>query len=328
MGVARRWVFPILRILIFAVIAVTLVKLAFFGETDERADPLQPTGTLSDPVVRVSEGTIANDVKVTATVSADTAVTSRATAAGTIKKVLVGVGAQVAAATPVATVSVETPQTDGSVRTTTATVTAGAVGTVSAVPVIVGQVVAVGDAITTVAPPTFHVSGSLEPAVRYRLLNKPTEAQVTISGGPAPFTCTGLSITTPLPGASGGSTSDSDSSGSTGGSTTTVRCAVPDGVTVFDGLSARMTIDGGRAENALIVPTTAVQGRSVSGTVWLKSTTGASVATAVQLGLTDGRHVQVTGGLKAGDRVLRFVPSSSSSSGGASSTSASTGSGG
>ena len=40
MGIARRWVFPILRLVVFAAIAAALVKLAFFGGFGgETADP-------------------------------------------------------------------------------------------------------------------------------------------------------------------------------------------------------------------------------------------------------------------------------------------------
>ena len=62
--------------------------------------------------------------------------------------------------------------------------------------------------------------------------------------------------------------------GSGTGSQTTVRCAVPAEVTVFTGLAADITIAGGKAENVLVVPTTAVKGSAQTGTVWLSVQVG------------------------------------------------------
>jgi multidrug efflux pump subunit AcrA (membrane-fusion protein) len=304
-GIARRWVLPILRLVVFAAIAAALVKLAFFGGFGgETADPAVPTGAVTDPVVSVESGTIVNDVVLDASVQADPAVAVRATLAGEIRKVLVTAGQTVAANTPVAQLRAETPNPDGTTSVRTATVTAGAAGTLSALPILVGQSVAVGDTLAQVAPPTFSVTASLPPAQQYRLLNKPTEGSVAITGGPAPFTCTGLTISTPLAG-SGGDAADSGSSAQK----TTVRCAVPGDVTVFGGLAAKLTISGGKAENVLVVPTTAVEGSAGSGVVYVPAADGGAPAKqAVKLGLTDGKQVQITEGLKAGDTILAFVP--------------------
>ena len=125
--------------------------------------------------------------------------------------------------------------------------------------------VSVGEEVGQVAPPTFNVTATLSPEQQYRLLNKPTEAEVQVTGGPAPFICTGLTITTPLAGAGSGGDGES---GGTGGSTTTVRCAVPADVTVFAGLTAKVTIAGGIAENVLTVPLTAVEGAAQTGIVY------------------------------------------------------------
>ncbi len=47
MGIARTWIFPILRMLLVAIIAVALIKLAFFPDRPAEADPAQPTGRSS-----------------------------------------------------------------------------------------------------------------------------------------------------------------------------------------------------------------------------------------------------------------------------------------
>ena len=69
-----------------------------------------------------------------------------------------------------------------------------------------------------------------------------------------------------------------------------------------------MTIAGGRAENVLVVPTTAVRGAAQSGTVWVMSADGATEERPVALGLTDGTQVQITQGLAEGDEILEFAP--------------------
>lgn len=313
-GIARKWVFPIIRILIFLAIAAALIKLAFFGGFGTAStDSALPTGAVSDPTIQVDLGSIANDVVLDATVQADPAVAVRATLAGEIRKVLVTAGQNVDASTPVLTIRSETPNADGTTSIKTVTVVAGAAGTLSSLPVLAGQTVAVGDTVAQVAPPSFSVTASLLAAQQYRLLNKPSEGSTAITGGPAPFTCTGLTITTPLAGSStsAGAGSGDGGSGSTSGtgSTATVRCAVPAGVTVFSGLAAKLTIDGGKADNVLVVPTTAVEGAAGSGSVYLPSASGGKPAKqAVTLGLTDGVNVEITGGLKKGDTILQFVP--------------------
>lgn len=319
-GVMRRWVFPVLRLVVFAAIAVALVKLAFFSGATAGADGISPTGVVAEPTTTVQSGSIRNDLTLDATVFADAAAPVRATAAGEVTKVAVAQGAAVDAATPVAVVKQQlaTPAADGSPRYGTVTITAGAAGTLSAVDVLVGQQVAVGDVLAQVAPPTFNVSGSIAAVQQYRLLSKPTEAKVTIAGGLEPFTCTGLTVSAPLAGANTGSDGSAQGAapsagasvptGSGGGAT--VRCAVPAEVTVFAGLAAKLTISAGSADGALIVPATAVEGAGAAGTVYRPAAGGGEpTPVKVQLGIFDGQQVQIVSGLKKGDEILEFVPS-------------------
>ena len=54
MSVARRWVFPIIWMVIFAVIGAALVKIAFFPDsTASGSDGLEPTGQVIEPQVPV-----------------------------------------------------------------------------------------------------------------------------------------------------------------------------------------------------------------------------------------------------------------------------------
>ncbi|MCI0155958.1 efflux RND transporter periplasmic adaptor subunit [Leifsonia shinshuensis] len=329
----RRWVFPVIRIVLVAAIAVALVKLAFFpsGES-QAADPATPTGELTDPVTTVATGTIVNDVTVTGSVVADDAVAVRAAAAGTVNKVQATAGQPVEAGAVLFDIKVETPRDpvtetgpDGSQIVTErkplvryVEVAAPIAGVLSSLPVLAGQSVAIGDAVGSVAPPSFSVSAKLPAEQQYRLIHRPTEATVTVTGGPAPFVCTGLSITTPPATASDTAPNAAPGGGAGGGdSTTTVRCAVPAEVTVFAGLKADVTISAGRAENVLTVPTTAVKGSAEKGIVYVPDDKGGSPAEVpVTLGLTDGTSVEVTSGVKEGDSVLQFVPGAPTPQGG------------
>jgi multidrug efflux pump subunit AcrA (membrane-fusion protein) len=309
MGITRKWVFPIIRIVILLVIAGALGKLAFFSAATAATDPTQPTGQVTEPMTTVEAGTITNDVTLSGTVTADPAIPVKATLAGSVKKVLANTGQAVAANTPIVTLRSETVAADGITPVIkTVTVTAGSAGILSSIAVIGDQVVAVGDPIGQVAPPGFGVTGTLQADQQYRLLNRPTEAKVAITNGPAPFTCTGLTISTPLAGAASGvSASDGSSPAATSGGTT-IHCAVPAGVTVFAGLAAKLTISGGVAENVLVVPITAVEGTAQTGVVYSTKPDGSTETRPVTLGLNDGKNVQITTGLKKGDQILQYVP--------------------
>jgi multidrug efflux pump subunit AcrA (membrane-fusion protein) len=306
-GIARKWVFPIIWMVVFAVIAAALVKVAFFPDAAEAETPAFPTGEIVEPQIPVMLGTIRNDVVLDGTVNADAAVPVKATKNGEVTKVLVAPGSPVAPDTKLLTIKSETANADGSISTRYTTVTAGAAGVLSSFPVLVGQMVSVGEDVGQVAPPTFNVTASLSPELQYRLLNKPTEAEVQVVGGPAPFICTGVTITTPLAGAGSGGSGDGETGG-TGGSGTTVRCTVPAGVTVFSGLSASMTLAGGIAENVLTVPITAVEGTAQTGIVYAVLPDGSTEQREVTLGINDGISVEVVDGVAEGDLVLQFVP--------------------
>jgi multidrug efflux pump subunit AcrA (membrane-fusion protein) len=133
-----------------------------------------------------------------------------------------------------------------------------------------------------------------------------------VTGGPAPFTCTNLTVTTPLAGAGTGGSPDDPGTGDPGagaGSGTTARCVVPADVLVFPDLVAQLTISAGVAENVLVVPVTAVLGAAESGVVYVVDPdTGETEERTVTLGLSDGINVEVVDGLEEGELVMQFVP--------------------
>lgn len=330
MGVWRKWIFPTIRIVLVAVIAIALAKLAFFPDRAEAdAETLSPTGSVSEPQVPVARGSIANDVVLTGTVNADAAAPVKATGTGAVDEVFAAAGQQVAAGQKLYDIKVpdeveptETVGPDGMPTMTTPKpsfhfekVLAPTAGVLSSLDVITGQPVATGDVTGQVAPPSFNVTATLSPEQQYRLTSAPTEALVTIAGGPAPFTCSGLVISTPSSGAGGGAGAAGAAAGAGGAGSgaeasggTTVRCTVPGDVRVFPGLSAQVKISAGSAADVLVVPITAVEGGAETGVVWLVTPDGERVEQPVKLGLSDGTQVEVVEGVAEGDQVLQFVP--------------------
>ena len=320
MGITRRFIFPTVRIILWAVIAVALVKIAFAGAAvTTAADPLRPTAEIVEAHVAATAGTITNKVTVKAAVVADAATPVRATLAGTVTKLLAKDGQQVDAGTAILLITLETPVdptvttdaatgvqtvTENKPKIKTETIKAPHAGTL-ALPTLKDQVASVGVVIATVSPGTMSVSGTLTPDQQYRLLGAPTDAEVTLKGGPAPFTCTNLRIGAVAP--TTGSTQAGDTSTGQAASGV-VTCAIPAGVVAFPGLGADMAITNGTAENAVVVPVTSVQGSVVNGNVWVVLPDGTTQQKPVTLGLTDGETVQIVDGLALGDEVLQFTP--------------------
>ncbi|WP_186329366.1 efflux RND transporter periplasmic adaptor subunit [Agrococcus jejuensis] len=313
-GVWRTIVWPVLRLAVFAVIAVALVKVAFFPDpsASEAGVDLPPTASMEEPLVAAAVGTVRNDLSLTGQVLPDDAVAVRSTQTGTVSRILASNGQGVSAGSELYVVRVETqatqPNEDGSLPAPTVrlfTITSPAAGVLTGFEVLLNQELQVGTETGSVQPATFHVDAPLTAQEQYRLTTQPTEAQVQIPGGPAPFTCTSLQVLQPATGSSGGATGGE---GATGVSTATARCQVPGEVRVFSGLAADVTIAGGVAEGVLTLPTTAVLGSADTGRVVRIGADGAQEEAQVELGLTDGQTIEIRSGLAEGEQVLQFVP--------------------
>jgi multidrug efflux pump subunit AcrA (membrane-fusion protein) len=284
MIVWRRWVFPILMVLVFGLIAASLAKLAFFDEAT--ADPEQPSAVIMDPVVEVTRGTVTNQLVLQATVARDDDVTVRSELNGTVVGVHASTGADVSAGQALLTVRQDDTGRHFEIQAPEA-------GKLLSADTVIGQSVTVGGEVAKLSPARFHVLGTVQPVQLYRLLAAPGEGTVTITGGPAPFTCTGLGTQVAQDG------------------TTSVICKVPGDQVVFPGLPAELTIDVGVAEDVLVVPATAVKGGSGSGLVWVDAGDGSEpVERQVKLGVTDGALVEVLEGLEEGEQIRQFVPGS------------------
>lgn len=281
MTVWRKWVLPILSLIIFGAIAASLVKVAFFPDQGGTAE--QPTAQISDPVLPVERGSVVNELNVAGTVARDAAVPLRSDVEGVVVEALVGDGQRVEAGQVLFRV-----KTDYPVRTID--LVAPFAGDLSEVALVKNQRASVGVEYAKLTPVTFHVLGTIEPVQLYRLINAPTDASLSIAGGPAPFTCTGLTVQVAED------------------ATTSVRCAIPAEQTVFAGLPATIGITVGTVDDALIVPTTAVQGGAGTGLVWVDNGEGDTEERAVTLGVSDGVMVEVIEGLEEGELIRQFVP--------------------
>ena len=192
----------------------------------------------------------------------------------------------------------------------------------------VGDDVAKGAEALTVTPRTYSASADIEPVELYRLGDLPDTAVITIDQGPAPFDCTSLSLleagAPPTGGGTGGAmTGDDDmmgddglgddgfdagGSGDTGSGTTQLRCSIPDGIEVYNGLTMRMTVEVRSADGVLTVPVTAVRGMGEDASVWVTDDMGESEERSVEIGMSDGTRAEVVSGLEEGDAILEYVP--------------------
>lgn len=324
MGVLRYIVFPALRLVVWAVIALALSVIAFGRDGAPVAGPpVEPGADLTVAAVPVSTGDIRSTIEVTGTVAADPATTVKATATGTVTKVRAAVGDAVTTDTPLFDVRVALPPAqptgvtgpDGAVtsapapeRWKTETVRAGATGTLATLAVLKNQEVSVGTDVATVSPGTLSVSAPLTQSQQFRLLAPPQSAEAQAPGGPAPFACTdlrtGATETPPGP-----PQPDPYTGMPVESPTATITCRVPPGTTVFAGMQVVLTIDTGSAEDVLVLPVSAVLGTVGEGRVWVVDDDRADPQErAVTLGLTDGEMVQITDGLTEGEQVLEFAP--------------------
>ena len=334
----RRLLFPVLWLLVFAVIAAALFKLAFVDglKTDVASGGEVPSAQISVPLVPAALGTVNNLVQVQGSVVSDPAVTVKATNEGIVEFIYVEAGDEVVQGAPLIqmkmliepelpalangpTNAADRPSSPQAPLYTYADVVATADGTVEQVSVLLKQQLTVGAQVASLDPGTFSVTGTLASDQQFRILGRTSTATVTVNGGPAPFPCNDVSIGK-LPDETIGA-AEPQPHGAAGMESTaagSVSCAVPGDIAVFAGLGAAIDITAGRAENVVTIPTTAVRGTVQTGVVWVMPGAGTDDGEAtdlgearereVSLGLNDGKLVEITSGLAEGEVVLKFVP--------------------
>ncbi|MCC3267880.1 hypothetical protein MUG94_12225 [Arthrobacter gengyunqii] len=290
----RRYVFPTLWLVIFAVMAAALFKLAFLDglQADAAAGYDQPSARISTPLVPAVLGTVTNLVSVPGSVVSDPAVTVKSTSEGTVDFIYVEAGEAVTAGTPLFQVKTllepepqaapvapadddepAAPPVAVSPAYTYADVVAASDGTVTELSVLLKQQVSVGTDVASIDPGTFSVSGTLTSDQQFRIFSRANTAMVTVNGGPAPFPCSDVTMGK-TPAVQAGVSTQAQAVGpaappAEAPAAGSVSCAVPGDTAVFAGLGATIDISAGQAENVITVPTTAVRGSVQTGVVWV-----------------------------------------------------------
>jgi hypothetical protein len=344
MEAVRRYVFPVIWMLILGVVAASLGKMAFFPDGAAAADDdtISPTAAFDEyALVAAETGDIASELELSAAVRADEGTAVRATTAGEITRIWVEDGDTVAEddrilqvrvpqeAEPVAPAEpvVETgpdgmplvtepaPVAEPEVTYSYHTLRAEVGGTVEDLAVLDEQVLSIGDAVATISPGTYGIVAALTPEQQLDLLDRDVTATADLPTSSEPVTCEAPNIEAvdgdadapaPAPAIDPMTGMPLEGSGET---TAELRCDVPEGTRVVPGLAVTVTIDLGAANGVITVPTTAVEGTLADGTVYLlDEATGEPTPHEVGLGLRGDGVVEVTSGLEAGQEILQFVP--------------------
>lgn len=306
---------------VWIIIAISLVKFAFFPPTgaSQSDQPLDPSANYGQMTVTPTKADITNTVSVNGNIENDPSTIVKATETGEVNYIAVADGTYVEAGAMILQIrkditSERPPATDKTddqpTRTFTYTdITAPASGTLH-LSALLGQEFSIGDQLGTIAPSTYSAVATLNADQLYRIQETPSEATVTITNGPAPFTCSGLKIVTPDT-TQKNTNQQGENQQSTG---IQARCAIPADQKVFPGLGLKMDIVAGSATDVLTLPISAVEGRFQSGFVYLPVSDGAGKPEKkpVTLGLTNGEIVEIKEGLTESDSVLEFIPTASS----------------
>ncbi|MFY9262311.1 MAG: efflux RND transporter periplasmic adaptor subunit [Actinomycetaceae bacterium] len=313
-------VMAILRLVIFAVIAVALVKFAFFpaGDDDAAGGTLDPSFAVPQMTTFPMVGSITNQLTLNGTIKSDPSTDVKSTASGEVSHLFVDSGTWVEAGAPILELKEEMPgqdrestDADGNVTIIPGSswykyhqVTAPVSGRIT-VNALSGQMFTIGESVGSISPETYSASATLSPEQIYRIVNLPDTATVTIKDGPAPFECTNVAIVNPTAPATTGDPAAGDNTG--GG--VTVDCKIPSDQWVFNGLAITVDIVAGEATDVLILPVSAVEGRYGTGYVYLPTDDPDNPEKReVTLGITDGKMIEIKEGLTESDEVLEFTP--------------------
>lgn len=283
MVVWRRVILPVLFLVVLGAAALALMKIAFLPDTAS-AEPSGPSAGVTEPVTAVARGSLVNELDLEGSIARDEEYVVRSATDGVVTGVHVADGDTVQQGQLLVTIKQNDP-----VRSIQ--LVAPEAGEISDLALLKGQASTIGGEVLTLTPARHHVLATVKPEQLYRLVNAPTEATVTITGGPAPFACTGVRVQIAEDG------------------TASVRCAVPADQTVFAGLPVSLALGLGKVDDALVIPVTAVKGGAGSGVVWVDAGDGADPEERkVTLGVNDGEQVEVLDGLAEGDSIRQFVP--------------------
>ncbi|GAA1070377.1 HlyD family efflux transporter periplasmic adaptor subunit [Nocardiopsis composta] len=176
-----------------------------------------------------------------------------------------------------------------------------------------GDPVEPGAAVASISREQFRAVAQVPANDLYRFYDDPEEITLKIDKGPPAQACRFLSIGEGEgSGGGGGGSAPEEEAGMEGeggeGATSRISCRVPEDLQVFPGVTGKMSIVTGSADNALLVPVTAVRGGFEKGEVIVVGDGGGQETREVELGITDGESIQVVKGLEEGDQVLDPIP--------------------
>ncbi|XBH21872.1 hypothetical protein V5R04_01195 [Jonesiaceae bacterium BS-20] len=324
-----KYVFPSIRIFIWFVIAVALVKIAFgsVGTTASGEEGEEfPSSEFSGGVHVVDLATITSQLELPTTVVMDPSVDVKAGAVGTVGYWAVADGEKVFKGQALLDIHVpimskKTVDADGNVVEphdtglfTRHTIEAPIDGTVKR-SIDLKEETTKTTAVFSIVPGTLSIEGSLTPQQQFQILELPKTAKVSLAGGPEPFVCEGLTIGTDL--VSVADTPDDSGEGFDGideeppGQTVgvKVKCIAPTDIRLIAGLDGTMSILAGEVKDAVVVPITAIQTVKDAGKVWvIDEATGEETERELVLGLSQGQLIEVKKGLEPGETVRQYAP--------------------
>lgn len=324
-----KYIFPSIRIFIWFVIAVALVKIAFgsVGTTASGEEGEEfPSSEFSGGVHVVDRATITSQLELPTTVVMDPSVDVKAGAVGTVGYWAVADGEKVFKGQALLDIHVpimskKTVDADGNVVEphdtglfTRHTIEAPIDGTVKR-SIDLKEETTKTTAVFSIVPGTLSIEGSLTPQQQFQILELPKTAKVSLAGGPEPFVCEGLTIGTDL--VSVADTPDDSGEGFDGideeppGQTVgvKVKCIAPTDIRLIAGLDGTMSILAGEVKDAVVVPITAIQTVKDAGKVWvIDEATGEESERELVLGLSQGQLIEVKKGLEPGETVRQYAP--------------------
>lgn len=324
-----KYIFPSIRIFIWFVIAVALVKIAFgsVGTTASGEEGEEfPSSEFSGGVHVVDRATITSQLELPTTVVMDPSVDVKAGAVGTVGYWAVADGEKVFKGQALLDIHVpimskKTVDADGNVVEphdtglfTRHTIEAPIDGTVKR-SIDLKEETTKTTAVFSIVPGTLSIEGSLTPQQQFQILELPKTAKVSLAGGPEPFVCEGLTIGTDL--VSVADTPDDSGEGFDGideeppGQTVgvKVKCIAPTDIRLIAGLDGTMSILAGEVKDAVVVPITAIQTVKDAGKVWvIDEATGEETERELVLGLSQGQLIEVKKGLEPGETVRQYAP--------------------
>lgn len=327
-----KYIFPSIRIVIWLVIALALVKIAFgsvagtdLGEGEEEF----PSSEFSGGSHMVERADLTSTLEIAATVALDPSVEVKAGATGTLGYWAVSEGetvyrGQALLDVHVPIMSKRSVDENGMV---TEPYDTGYFNRHTVLAPITGKVTRLVELkeettkttpVFSISPESLSIEATLTPQEQYMMEKVPGTAKVTLGGGPEPFVCKGLALGTDqvsIPEKPDNPDQDSgfdELSGEEGpGSSTGVklRCPAPEDIRLVAGLDGTMSILAGEVKDAVVVPVTAIQYVKDTGRVWIiDEASGEETERDVVLGLAQGQLIEVVKGLDAGETIRQYAP--------------------